>query len=362
MRLLSILIAVSVTLLWLAWSRPRDAIRWTSELEEALELARRERRPLLVHFTRADRALAAEMDERTWTDADLAELVGSRFVALRLEGERHAGLLERWSGCAGALASVVIDPGGGSSAIGGSGRDFDGQFAGGGSGADRGMSLLAVRLGHARADELRQLLARAHELEPELRQARARTSLDPTDVASWLRRAAIATELGLAREAEHALRSAIGGAPEPASRPERARLARGHAELAHVLVRRGEALAAREHCERARELDPGERAPCAERVLLCEALALSVERREREAVLLLERGFEIFPEGELCLERRLAYARARHETGDVAGAIASLELLLAELGSAPDSARALLGAAALSELEHVLDPPPDHVH
>ena len=86
-----------------------DVIWRESSYVEALELARRESKLLVVHFTSPERPLCKTMRDEALASPDVVQLFRAQFINLRLDAHREAALFDTLIGGQGALATCIVD-------------------------------------------------------------------------------------------------------------------------------------------------------------------------------------------------------------------------------------------------------------
>jgi len=172
------------------------AIAWTDDLARAIATAHESGRPVLTEFWAVWCAPCLEMERTTWADPGVIERTAA-FVALKVDGDLHPGVMERY-GVAVLPALLVLD----------------------GAGDEMGRIV-----GFVSADELRPILDVLRERYPTYREALERTA-DPDAVETVSR---LLLALGNARRAvEHTKRAVKAGTDRPPE--DRARLDVSYAE------------------------------------------------------------------------------------------------------------------------------------
>ncbi|GIW96346.1 MAG: hypothetical protein KatS3mg110_4387 [Pirellulaceae bacterium] len=73
-----------------------SGLSWRS-LEEAWRLAQAQQKPMLVYISLSGCSYCRMMDQYTLAEPQLRRELEERFVLARLDGEKHAGWVERWS-------------------------------------------------------------------------------------------------------------------------------------------------------------------------------------------------------------------------------------------------------------------------
>lgn len=283
----------------------RQEIRWGSDLAAAVGKARAAGRPVLVHFRVEGRPFSDEMVEKTLKDGAVTRRVNAGFVPVMLDGggPRFRDLV---GGRAG-MATCVVD----------------------GTG-----DVVSVRLGYLGPGDLVRFLDRAVERLPSLEALRRRKGAEVALGEAYL-------ELGSRKRAEECFRRGLEG-PDAAA---------AHERLARLCAMRGRNREAREHLEEARRRDPEGR--LADRMLVTEVLASTIERRHPEALGLIGRARPGNPETDQLM---LLKAVCLHDSGKPEEALAVLRKMVRDF---PDSAHA---PEARRRIEHLVNPPPGHVH
>jgi thiol:disulfide interchange protein len=81
-------------LLALSVSAAAEDISWLCDIDEALEIAARDHRPLLVYVTMPDCVHCDRMDQRTFTDPQLAAEISETCVPVKIGAQHHAGFIK----------------------------------------------------------------------------------------------------------------------------------------------------------------------------------------------------------------------------------------------------------------------------
>ena len=66
-----------------------ESIDWQDDAEAAVQMAKNDKRPLLVYVTAADCLHCRTMEKRTWRNAAVVRAVEENYVPLRLTAEKH---------------------------------------------------------------------------------------------------------------------------------------------------------------------------------------------------------------------------------------------------------------------------------
>lgn len=72
-----------------------DSIQWHDDPVVAWEQAKREQRPLLLYFTAEWCSYCHKMERDVWSDAEIAKPVHARFVAVKVDADKHANLVSQ---------------------------------------------------------------------------------------------------------------------------------------------------------------------------------------------------------------------------------------------------------------------------
>jgi len=84
-----------MSLLWALSVSPAAAdVPWLSDVNHAYEVAARDRRPLLVYVTMSGCPHCTRMDQRTFTDPQLAAEIGETCVPVKIDAQRHSGFIK----------------------------------------------------------------------------------------------------------------------------------------------------------------------------------------------------------------------------------------------------------------------------
>ena len=94
-------------------SRPRAAapFAWTHELAAALAQSKKQDRKLLIDFDATWCGPCKTMDEWIWTDAEVAGLLTRGFVGVKIDGDLHKDLADKFK-VAGYPTMIVLNPNG----------------------------------------------------------------------------------------------------------------------------------------------------------------------------------------------------------------------------------------------------------
>jgi thiol-disulfide isomerase/thioredoxin len=94
-------------------SRPRAAapFSWSHELATALAQARTHNRKLLIDFEATWCGPCKTMDDWIWTDAEVAALLTAGFVGVKIDGDLHKDLADKFK-VAGYPTMIVLNPNG----------------------------------------------------------------------------------------------------------------------------------------------------------------------------------------------------------------------------------------------------------
>jgi tetratricopeptide (TPR) repeat protein len=306
--------------------RAPAALAWCVDLGAAARDAAASGRLLAVHFRVPGRPLVDEMAATTFTDPDVVRLAVADFVHVGLEAADAPELFERAVGGRTGLATCVLDP---------------------------AADLVAVLPGYAGAVAYRGFLELARERRGAI--ARLRQAVADAEAAPGPPRALADAllPLGCRNEALALLERSFAAASDLESASDAACAAE---RLARIEVERGRNLAARRWIELCRAFDPELVHADAARLAVTEALILCAERRPSDAVDVLESALTRHPGSAESGEMRLVLGLARHDSGDDAGAVATLEALVR------DPSRGEVAARARAELAHVRSPDHGHRH
>ncbi|MCH8829125.1 MAG: thioredoxin family protein [Planctomycetes bacterium] len=96
-----------------AWSAEpaSKSVRWSNNFTEAKKTARRLKRPLLVHFYAGWCKPCRRMERETLHSRQLAKQIGDRFIAVKVNTDREAGLVKRY-GISVLPTDLIIDSSG----------------------------------------------------------------------------------------------------------------------------------------------------------------------------------------------------------------------------------------------------------
>lgn len=84
-------------------------IDWIEDPARAVELARESGRPVLAYVASERCGFCRKMERETWTNAEIARVVGERFVPLRLTATRHRAVV-RALGVRAYPSTFVLTP------------------------------------------------------------------------------------------------------------------------------------------------------------------------------------------------------------------------------------------------------------
>jgi len=308
-----------------------DNISWQEiSYSDALEMARRERKLLIVHFTSPERPLCKTMQDETLASPDVVRLSRAKFINLRLDAHRESALFDTLIGGQGALATCIVDATG---------------------------DIVASLPGFADARSFLDFLETARSGLGRLTRLRAQAKQDRKSVALRLALAEAYDQIGSPRRAEEEYGAVIEQAGAMARSTATSLVqAVGHERLARLLAAKGRSTDARAELERVHQVDPEGTAGPADRLLLTEALVLSLERRLSESVARLKELLARFASSTECEQALFTLGSIEHELRDDAAGLAHLEQLVAEHPQSRWCRPARL------QIEHIKSPEPDHRH
>jgi thioredoxin-related protein len=84
-------------------------IQWSTDIESSLRSAAAARKPVLLEFTASWCVYCKRMEKTTFTDAAVSELISSRFVAVRVDADKHKDLVKQLE-VRGLPAILVVSP------------------------------------------------------------------------------------------------------------------------------------------------------------------------------------------------------------------------------------------------------------
>ena len=307
------------------------AIQWRTDYERALREAQAARRLVLAHFWLEGRPLYLEMNRRTFADAEVIRLSNERFVPVSLDLRTRADLFERTIGGRGALGTAIVD----------------------GSG-----DVVSALPGFADTSRYLDFLRGALAGYPKLRAARAAAARAPADPQALGTLAETYEALQSPRRAEEQCEKLLqlGAATKIWSSELRRSVAFAHERIARFRALRGKNREAAPHIAEYRRLDPDNRLGRMERVELTDGIVAWIERRLKDSMRILETALAKYPSGAEIDQTMLALAVVLHESGNDTRALSLLDALLRQF---PQS-RSL--PQAREQIEHIRNPPPDHVH
>lgn len=295
----------------------QDRIDWRADYPAALEEARRDGKLLVVHFTTEGRPACAAMEEETLRHADVVRASRERYVNVKLDAEKTPDLYRRMVGGRGGLATCVIDATG---------------------------DVISGRAGYASVEEYVLFLGKAEAGYAALKAARERAK--PEDAVSMAALGEAYLALDSRRRAEECFEKVVAQGKGPVESR-----AQAHERLSRLAVQRGRNVEARAHLAEARKL--GGRA---DRLLLTEGMALSLERRHAEAAKLLEGALAAHPKGEELDAMKYALGFVLHQIPEDKRALEVLEGLVKEHPAS------VWVRAAKEQIGHIRNPQPDHTH
>lgn len=307
-------------------------IAWRQDYATALAAARKADRPLLVQFVAPGRPLSARMvDEVLRAPAVVAP--ARDLVAVKLDAAAEAPLFARLVGGPGAVATCLVE------------TDED---------------ILAVLPGAPTVEVLAAALIDATRARKAVRDGRKKVQRRPSDLVGRFDLASLYMRLGSPRRAEDEFRRLLVQALAPRAARRRAAAdeltARAHERLARLLIERGRIVEAREQLARAAELDEGRGAIPGDALLLTRALVAAVSRDVEAAGELLRDARARYPRSAERAQILFVSGQIAHELRDDVSALAWLGEVVA---SFPGTRWA---AAARDQIEHVRNPPAEHVH
>ncbi len=88
---------------------PAADVRWQSVPKTAFDTAIREQRPMLVYFTADYCTYCRKLEGVTWAHPEVAQLVNSEFVPLKIDGEKLPQVAEAMQ-VDGFPDVVIVDP------------------------------------------------------------------------------------------------------------------------------------------------------------------------------------------------------------------------------------------------------------
>ncbi len=295
----------------------QDTIDWKENVERAFEELRLMDILLVVHFFTKGRPACEAMEAETLRHPDVVRASRVLFVNVKVDAGSHPEFYQKAVGGRGGLATCVLDA---------------------------TEDVVSMLVGYASAEEYVRFLEKAKAGYPALR--KARTASRPDDPAGLAALGEAYLALESRRRAEECFEKvvALGKGPGETLGLARERLAR-------LSVQRGRNVEARAHLVEARKL--GGRA---DRLLLTEGMALSLERRHAEAARLLEGALAAHPKGEELDAMKYALGFVLHQIPEDKRALEVLEGLLRD-----HPASAWLRAAK-EQIGHIRNPQPDHSH
>jgi thiol-disulfide isomerase/thioredoxin/YHS domain-containing protein len=92
-----------------AATHPSSVAVWQTDLQSAAKLSRKENRLLLMHFYASWCGPCRQMERETFAAADFGKQVGNRFVLVRINSDRHPGLVRQY-GVTGLPCDVFVSP------------------------------------------------------------------------------------------------------------------------------------------------------------------------------------------------------------------------------------------------------------
>lgn len=307
------------------------SIRWENDYATALARARRENRLLVGHFRLQGRPLVESMERETLSDPEVVRYSNENFLNVRIDAADKRDLFERVIGGRGGLATCIVDG---------------------------GEDVVSMLPGYASTTGYLRFLKRAQAGYPALREARAQASRSKGDLGALALLAERYEGLQSLRraEAEYERLASMAGTAIGNGGDARRYAALGHERLARFRAMRGRNREAAEQLRLYRGFDPSNRFGILDRALLTDAIVCWIERRLKDAATVLGQALRSFPSSRERDQMLLAAGTVRHETGDDPGALELLRLVQADY---PSSAAAEQAAA---QIEHIRNPPPDHVH
>jgi thioredoxin-related protein len=84
---------MSLVLLPLASAAAED-ILWLADVDQACEMAARDRRPILVYVKSANCPHCQRMDQKTFSDPQLAAEIDQTWIAVKIDPQRHAEFIK----------------------------------------------------------------------------------------------------------------------------------------------------------------------------------------------------------------------------------------------------------------------------
>jgi len=87
------------------------SVKWQPNVKSAVSVAQKEERPLLVYVSTAQCGYCRKLERTTWTDQNVARLVQTDFVPVKIHGEKNLKFCNRM-GIDGFPTTLVLSPDG----------------------------------------------------------------------------------------------------------------------------------------------------------------------------------------------------------------------------------------------------------
>ncbi len=108
-RLFSPLLFLTILTTSVLAAPPDGKVQWSTSPNAAAETARTSQRPVLMYFTTGYCGYCRKLEQNTWSNDSVSNLLTASFVPLKVDGEKNANLT-RTLGVQGFPTVIVLSP------------------------------------------------------------------------------------------------------------------------------------------------------------------------------------------------------------------------------------------------------------